>query len=131
MSELLRQAELHHIGGGRRTCTADLLVMSQASCCCSIPQVVTQGVEPRMRFLGCFTGSCSTVERDHRVWIIGDLNPAPPACKAGALPVELIPLWLSGEELNLRPPPYQSGALNQLSYRTAAPRAGLEPASPP
>ena len=90
MSELLRQAELHHIGGGRGTCTPDLLVMSQASCCCSIPQVVTQGVEPRMRFLGCFTGSCSTVERDHRVWIIGDLNPAPPACKAGALPNELM-----------------------------------------
>jgi hypothetical protein len=40
-------------------------------------------------------------------------------------------VWLSGEELNLRPPLYQSGALNQLSYRTLAPRAGLEPAPPP
>lgn len=40
-------------------------------------------------------------------------------------------MWLSGEELNLRPSLYQSDALNQLSYRTPAPRAGLEPASPP
>ncbi len=40
-------------------------------------------------------------------------------------------LSLSGEELNLRPPLYQSGALDQLSYRTIAPRAGLEPAPPP
>ena len=90
-------------------------------------------------------------------WRIGGSNPWPPACKAGALPAELIPLrgdrdgtrtralpldkralsppelhghLLSGKELNLRPPLYQSGALNQLSYRTLAPRAGLEPASP-
>ena len=40
-------------------------------------------------------------------------------------------MWLSGEGLNLRPPLYQSGALDQLSYRTLAPRAGLEPAPPP
>jgi hypothetical protein len=94
-------------------------------------------------------------------WRIGDSNPWPPACKAGALPTELIPhatvtglepassrstsgrsrrlsytakilsAWLSGEELNLRPPLYQSGALDQLSYRTPAPRAGLEPAPLP
>jgi hypothetical protein len=52
-------------------------------------------------------------------WRIGESNPWPPACKAGALPPELIPLErLSGEELNLRPPLYQSGALDRLSYRT-------------
>ena len=44
---------------------------------------------------------------------------------------KLLNLRLSREELNLRPPLYQSGALNQLSYRTPAPRAGLEPAPPP
>ena len=40
-------------------------------------------------------------------------------------------LSLSGKELNLRPPLYQSGALDQLSYRNNRTLCGLEPAPPP
>lgn len=31
-----------------------------------------------------------SVHRSHHPWIIGDLNPAPPPCKSGALPNELM-----------------------------------------
>ena len=48
-------------------------------------------------------------------WRMTGSNRRPPACKAGALPAELIPLlsglwwvWLAS---NQRPPPYQDGAL--------------------
>ena len=55
-------------------------------------------------------------------WRMTGSNRRPPACKAGALPAELIPqliliarlaadLWWVWKDLNLRPPPYQDGAL--------------------
>jgi hypothetical protein len=52
-----------------------------------------------------------------RWWSQSESNRRPPACKAGALPVELWPLtsrgrdWWVWEDLNLRPHPYQGCAL--------------------
>lgn len=57
-------------------------------------------------------------------------NLPPPPCQDGALPTELpgrnAGRW-SGEELNLRPHPYQECALTRLSYRSVR-GAGVEPA---
>ena len=51
-------------------------------------------------------------------WRILGSNQRPPACKAGALPTELIPLfWWAWVDLNHRPHPYQGCALTKLSYR--------------
>ena len=50
-------------------------------------------------------------------WRMTGSNRRPPACKAGALPAELIPrnrsksYWWVKLESNQRPPPYQDGAL--------------------
>ena len=49
-------------------------------------------------------------------WRMSGSNRRPPACKAGALPAELIPLclrqiWWVWMDSNHRPPPYQDGAL--------------------
>ena len=47
-------------------------------------------------------------------WRMTGSNRRPPACKAGALPAELIPLehwWWVWLDSNQRPPPYQDGAL--------------------
>ena len=46
-------------------------------------------------------------------WRMTGSNRRPPACKAGALPAELIPLkpWWVWMDSNHRPPPYQDGAL--------------------
>ena len=49
-----------------------------------------------------------------KIWRIGDSNSWLPACKAGALPTELIPRSLR-QDLNLRPELYKSPAL-PLSY---------------
>ena len=67
-------------------------------------------------------------------WRIGESNPWPPACKAGALPTEPIPhdtvVVVRG---GIEPPAsaVSERRSHRLSYRTAAPRAGLEPAPPP
>ena len=51
-------------------------------------------------------------------WRISESNRRPPACKAGALPTELIPhQWWAWVDLNHRPHPYQGCALTKLSYR--------------
>ena len=46
-------------------------------------------------------------------WRMTGSNRRPPACKAGALPAELIPpdFWWVWMGSNHRPPPYQDGAL--------------------
>ena len=48
-------------------------------------------------------------------WRMSGSNRRPPACKAGALPAELIPhdvfVWWVWLDSNQRPPPYQDGAL--------------------
>jgi hypothetical protein len=84
--------------------------------------------------------SLASPERGYRTWALRDSNPQHPACKAGALPVELkaqvpvIPIGIvsisiagltwSRQDLNLRTPTCRVGAL-PLSYVTGckAPRA--------
>ena len=62
----------------------------------------------------------SSLEATSSLWRRSDSNRRPPACKAGALPVELRPLslrcplrhrWWAREDLNLRPHAYQACAL--------------------
>ena len=64
------------------------------------------------RLLEQSTGQCVRVW-----WRMTGSNRRPPACKAGALPAELIPRlvffgrWWAWLDSNQRPPPYQDGAL--------------------
>ena len=50
-------------------------------------------------------------------WRIAGSNRWPPACKAGALPAELIPQWWAYQDLNLGPHDYQSSALTSWAIR--------------
>jgi hypothetical protein len=67
-------------------------------------------------------------------WRIGESNPWPPACKAGALPTELIPLGRPSDHdgTRTRDLPLDRRALSQLSYTAnicehVVVRGGIEP----
>ena len=66
--------------------------------------------------LQLFMISQNEIIEDCMWWRITGSNRWPPACKAGALPAELIPhylgeIWWVWMDSNHRPPPYQDGAL--------------------
>ena len=67
----------------------------------------------------------SAVRKDW--WRMTGSNRRPPACKAGALPAELIPLWLVGlDGFEPSTPALSRRCSNQLSYR---PLTGVRAAS--
>jgi hypothetical protein len=60
-------------------------------------------------------------------WRIGGSNPWPPACKAGALPTELIPHWRPRRDSNPHLPARQAGALTTELHGHVVVRGGIEP----
>jgi hypothetical protein len=80
------------------------------------PRVTRRLVSTELHYLSATPPQCTTTLKWLHEWRIGGSNPWPPACKAGALPAELIPLRATVTGIEPAPSRATSGRSRHLSY---------------